>query len=152
VGADSRAGECGARRANITILRNARRRVRHVVEVAGLDEAAGRSFAKGGPNLAQAVEGRDPRLPLILLAHRPESFDRHAAKGVDLQLSGHTHAGQIPPLDILIRLFYPCAYGFHRKGASAICTSCGTRTWGPPMRLFSRSEIVRLRLVRPHAG
>lgn len=138
--------------ANITILRNARRRVGNVVEVAGLDEPAGRSFIEGGPNLTQAVEGRDPGLPLILLAHRPESFDRHAATGVDLQLSGHTHAGQIPPLDILIRLLYPYAYGLHRKGASAIYTSCGTGTWGPPMRLFSRNEIVRLRLVHPHAG
>jgi hypothetical protein len=83
VGADRRAGERRARRANITILRNARRRVGKVVEVAGLDEPAGRSFIEGGPNLAQAVEGRDPGLPLILLAHGPESFDRPAAKGVD---------------------------------------------------------------------
>ncbi len=138
-----------ARRSNITVLRNERRRIGDALEVAGSDEPAGRSFAEGGPNLDLALAGRDPALPVVLLSHRPESFERRAAKGVDLQLSGHTHAGQIPPLDLLIWLFYPYSYGYREHGTAAIYTSCGTGTWGPPMRLFSRNEIVRITLVRP---
>ena len=64
--------------------------------------------------------------------------------GVDLQLSGHTHAGQIPPVDLLVTLIYKYSYGFHKKNSSYIYTTFGTGTWGPPMRLFSRSEIVKI--------
>lgn len=138
-----------ARRSNMTILRNARRQVGGAIEVAGIDEPAGRSVAEGGPNLDLALAGRDPALPLVLLSHRPESFERYAARGVDLQLSGHTHAGQVPPLDLFIWLFYRYAHGYHAHGAAAIYTSWGTGTWGPPMRLFSRNEIVRITLVGP---
>lgn len=137
-----------ARRSNITVLRNQRRQVGSAIEVAGIDEPAGRSFAEGGPNLDLALAGRDPALPVVLLAHRPESFERHAARGVDLQLSGHTHAGQIPPLDLLVWLLNAYSYGYREYGAAAIYTSCGTSTWGPPMRLFSHNEIVRITLVR----
>ena len=137
-----------ARRSNITVLRNQRRQVAGALEVAGIDEPAGRSFAEGGPNLDLALAGRDPALPVVLLSHRPESFERYAAKGVALQLSGHTHAGQIPPLDVFVWLFYPYSHGYREHGSAAIYTSCGTSTWGTPMRLFSRSEIVRIELVR----
>lgn len=136
-----------ARRSNITVLRNERRRIGDALVVAGIDEPAGRSFAEGGPNLDLALAGRDPSLPVVLLSHRPESFERRAAKGVDLQLSGHTHAGQIPPLDLLVWLFYPYSFGYFEHGAAGIYTSCGTGTWGPPMRLFSRNEIVRITLM-----
>jgi hypothetical protein len=117
-----------ARSSNITTPRNERRLVGGVLEVVGIDEPAGRSFAEGGPNLDLALAGRDPGPPVVLLSHRPESFKRNAAKGIDLQLSGHTHAGQIPPLDLLIWLLAPYGRGYREYAAAATYTSCGTGT------------------------
>ncbi len=135
-----------ARCANVTVLRNEHRLIGGVLNVAGIDEPDGRRFGEGGPDLGRALDGRRPDVPTVLLSHRPEVFARAAARGVDLQLSGHTHAGQIPPLDLLVWLFYPYSYGYAERGAARIYTSCGTGTWGPRMRLFSRNEIVRITL------
>jgi len=141
-----------ARCSNITVLRNERLSIGGAIQVAGLDEAAGRSFAEGGPNLDKALAGCDPGRPVVLLWHMPYGFDRAARKHVDLQLSGHTHGGQIPPMDLLVWLTTPYSSGFYEKGGSRLYVSDGTGTWGPPMRLFSRNEIVRFTLVRPHAA
>jgi len=137
-----------ARRSNITVLRNERLVFAGAIQVAGLDEPAGRSFAEGGPNLEKALAGNDPDRPTILLAHRPDGFLRAVARKIDLQLSGHTHAGQIPPLEELYWVIYPYSSGYYEKDGSRLYTSCGTGTWGPPMRLLSRNEIVRFTLVR----
>jgi predicted MPP superfamily phosphohydrolase len=136
-----------ARESNISVLRNERRLIAGAIQLAGVDEPAGRSFAEGGPDLDKALAGRDPGRPTILLSHRPDGFDRAAGQHVDLQLSGHTHAGQIPPMDLIVWLIYPYSYGYHERSDSRIYVSCGTGTWGPPMRLFSRNEIVRFTLV-----
>lgn len=99
------------------------------------------------PRWVLSASGRNPDVPTVLLSHRPEAFARAAARGVDLQLSGHTHAGQIPPLDLLVWLFYPYSYGYGERGDARIYTTCGTGTWGPRMRLFSRNEFVRITLM-----
>lgn len=80
----------------------------------------------------------------ILLIHHPVGFKKTVGLGIDLQLSGHTHRGQILPLNLLVHLVYPYAYGLHALGDSHIYTSSGTGTWGPPLRLGSSSEIVRI--------
>jgi hypothetical protein len=136
-----------ASRSNIAILRNERRLIAGAIQVAGLDEPAGRSFAEGGPDLDRALAGCDPNLPIVLLRHRPEGVDSAVRRNVDLQLSGHTHAGQLPPVDLLVWLTHRHPFGYHEQGRSRIYVSSGTGTWGPPMRLFSHNEIVRFTLV-----
>ena len=136
-----------ASRSNIAILRNERRLIAGAIQVAGLDEPAGRSFAEGGPDLDRALAGYDPDLPTVLLRHRPEGVDRAVRRNVDLQLSGHTHAGQLPPVDLLVWLTHRHPFGYYAEGRSRIYVSSGTGTWGPPMRLFSHNEIVRFTLV-----
>jgi len=136
-----------ASRSNIAVLRNERRLIAGAIQVAGLDEPAGRSFAEGGPDLDRALAGCDPNLPIVLLRHRPEGVDRAVRRNVDLQLSGHTHAGQLPPVDLLVWLTHRHPFGYHEEGRSRIYVSSGTGTWGPPMRLFSHNEIVRFTLV-----
>ena len=84
--------------------------------------------------------------PIILLDHRPNAFKQSADAGIALQLSGHTHWGQIPPWGILVRLRYAFGVGLGRYKQASIYTSKGTSVWGPPMRLFGRSEIVSLHL------
>ena len=80
----------------------------------------------------------------ILLIHQPVGFEKTAWLGIDLQLSGHTHQGQILPFNIFVYLVYRYAYGLHALGDSHIYISSGTGTWGPPLRLGSSSEIVRI--------
>ena len=69
--------------------------------------------------------------------------------GIDLQLSGHTHAGQIWPFNLLIKLLYRgFVHGIYRNKDYTLSVSAGTGTWGPPLRLGSRSEIIVLQLIK----
>lgn len=80
----------------------------------------------------------------ILLRHKPIDVVKNLSMGIKLQLSGHTHFGQIPPFVFLVPLFFRYCFGLYKLKKSYIYTSPGTGLWGPPMRLFSRSEITVL--------
>jgi predicted MPP superfamily phosphohydrolase len=95
-----------------------------------------------------AVEGAPPCDVRLLLAHQPKSCHAAAEVGFDLQLSGHTHGGQIFPWTLLVRLAQPFGSGLHRLGQMWVYVSRGTGYWGPPMRLGAPSEITLLRLER----
>ncbi|MCH7850278.1 MAG: metallophosphoesterase [Nanoarchaeota archaeon] len=82
----------------------------------------------------------------ILLNHPPTAFDTAVSKGFNLQLSGHTHFGQIFPFTLLVKLSYKKINGIYKKQGSFLFVSAGTGTWGPPMRLFSKSEIALINL------
>jgi uncharacterized protein len=117
-------------------------------DLAGVhDHSAGRVQPGHGPDLARALAGRDPGRELVLLAHQPKAVFEAARAGVGLQLSGHTHGGQIWPFSYLVRLSQPYLTGLHRHGDTQIYVNPGTGYWGPPMRLGTRAEITRLRLV-----
>ena len=82
----------------------------------------------------------------VLLNHQPSRLSIAQDAGVSLQLSGHTHKGQFWPWSLLVgRIFGPFAYGLNRLGALQVITSSGVGTWGPPMRVATRSEIVLIR-------
>jgi predicted MPP superfamily phosphohydrolase len=97
-------------------------------------------------DLEAALAGRDPRRPLVLLAHDPLTFKRAAEMGVDLQLSGHTHGGQLWPFRYFVRLSTPFVAGRYRRGRSQLYVSRGTGFWGPAMRLFTPAEITEITL------
>jgi hypothetical protein len=132
----------------IRVLRNERVAIgdgAHGFDLAGIDDHSSRGFAFGhGPDLARAVAGRDPARELVLLAHQPRAIDEAEAAGVGLQLSGHTHGGQIWPWSYLVRLQQPFVRGLSRRGKTQLYVSCGTGYWGPPMRLGAPSEITRV--------
>jgi predicted MPP superfamily phosphohydrolase len=120
--------------------------------VAGVDDVTAESsgLAGHGAHLTGALKGADPDLPVLLLAHQPKFVDRAAAAGVDLQLSGHTHGGQIWPFHHLVRLDQPALAGLSHHGARTLLyTSRGTGFWGPPFRVFAPSEITLLVLRSP---
>jgi len=94
-----------------------------------------------------AKYGFDDRLPVILLDHQPAHLEEASRAGVDLQLSGHTHAGQLFPLDILNRMVWELNWGYLRKGNTQYYVTSGVGTWGPPVRTGSRPEIVRIHLT-----
>jgi uncharacterized protein len=117
--------------------------------VAGVDDrtAASSGSPGHGADHAAALAGADPALPVLLLAHQPKQIDRAVEHGVDLQLSGHTHGGQIWPFHLLVRLDQPTVAGLTRHGPrTQLYTSRGTGFWGPPFRVFAPSEITLLTL------
>ncbi|MGV9798206.1 metallophosphoesterase [Mycobacterium sp. NPDC003449] len=119
--------------------------------IAGVDDATAQAagVAGHGANLEAALADSDPTLPVMLLAHQPTQVVTAAAAGVDLQLSGHTHGGQIWPFNFLVRLEQPVVQGLSRHGdRTQLYTSRGTGFWGPPFRIFAPSEITLLTLHR----
>jgi predicted MPP superfamily phosphohydrolase len=121
--------------------------------VAGVDDVTAESSGLAGhrAHLAGALDGADPDLPVLLLAHQPKFVDRAAADGIDLQLSGHTHGGQIWPFHHLVRIDQPALAGLSHHGTRTLLyTSRGTGFWGPPFRVFAPGEITLLVLRSPH--
>jgi uncharacterized protein len=119
--------------------------------VAGVDDATAASSGVTGhrADLPAALAGADPDLPVLLLAHQPKQIPDAVAAGVDLQISGHTHGGQIWPFNFLVRLDQPVVRGLSRHGErTQLYTGRGTGFWGPPFRVFAPSEITVLTLRR----
>ncbi len=93
------------------------------------------------------MKGFDSGLPSVLLYHSPFEVDRARRAGISLMLSGHSHAGQMFPFDILAKIiFRGYDYGLHQENNFAIYTSSGLGAWGPMMRTFTRPEIVVITL------
>ena len=122
--------------------------------IAGVDDRTARSSGVDGhgADLDAALDGTDPVLPVLLLAHQPKQISAAVEAGVDLQISGHTHGGQIWPFNFLVRLDQPVVHGLSRHGErTQLYTSRGTGFWGPPFRVFAPSEITVLTLRRSGA-
>ena len=117
------------------------------LHIAGVDDWTAHQFGPGhGADVARAVAGRDTSKAVVLLAHQPVQFDEAREHGIDLQISGHTHGGQIFPFGVLTRLVQPFLSGLHARGDSQIYVSSGTGYWGPPMRIAAPAEITLLEL------
>lgn len=88
----------------------------------------------------------DTEKPSIILYHLPRELKTVAKAGIGLQLSGHTHAGQMFPFNYLVRLMFKYMHGIYKYDGTYLHVSPGTGTWGPPMRLGSRCEITVITL------
>jgi len=99
------------------------------------------------------VTGFDPGVPSILLYHSPTQVEAAKAAGINLQLSGHVHQGQLFPLQFVTRLMFgKYYYGYHSEGDYTLYTSSGTGLWGPTMRTGNHPEIVVIRLEDSGTG
>lgn len=138
------------RRAGFTVLRGEAVTVGNALRVVGVDDPAGRAFGKPpGRNEEELLENGPSPLFTILLKHRPV-FSPAARKADVLQLSGHTHNGQIFPFRFIVRYWYPLLSGMYVPGGGgALYTSRGTGTWGPPMRFLSPPEVTIIDIERP---
>ena len=124
-------------------------------DLAGIDDhQAGRFGNEHGLDLDAALAGRDPDRSLILLAHQPRTklVAAGVQRGVELQISGHTHGGQIFPFTLLAKTAFPYLNGLyaHREdggGTGQVYVSPGTGYWGPPMRLGTRAEVAQVVLT-----
>ncbi|WP_156959400.1 metallophosphoesterase [Nocardia sp. BMG51109] len=117
--------------------------------IAGIDDPTGVALDGHGPDLPAALAGA-PDVPVVLLAHQPKQISAAVEAGVALQISGHTHGGQIWPFHYLVRLDQPVVAGLSRHGErTQLYTSRGTGFWGPALRVFAPSEITVLVLRAP---
>jgi hypothetical protein len=137
------------REAGFTLLLDESMTIDDAVRIAGVDDPAGARFGRSGGTSEAAVLGDRPDGRFtILLKHRPE-LDPDTAGKFDLQLSGHTHHGQIFPFRLLTRLVYPLLAGDHPvPGGGMLHVSRGTGTWGPPMRFLAPPEITVVDIER----
>ncbi|RKH17078.1 metallophosphoesterase [Corallococcus sp. CA047B] len=136
---------------DITSLRNRHVRIGDAggaFDLVGVDDWHGaRRLGQKGYDLEKALAGRDPERAAVLLAHQPANFKVAAQQGVDLQISGHTHGGQLFPMTALIGLRWEHSAGHYQQGDSHLYVSRGCGFWGPPMRLGSPPELVKLVLT-----
>jgi predicted MPP superfamily phosphohydrolase len=117
-------------------------------DLAGVNDWTGASIdPRYGADLGRALRGRDSSRPVVLLAHQPRAVHEAERLGVDLQLSCHTHGGQIWPWNYLVRLQQPLVSGVKRFGRTLLVVSNGAGYWGPPMRLGAPAEITVVRLL-----
>lgn len=130
--------------ADITVLRDEVVTIPGIVTIVGLDDP--RSGNRPTP-LPDLMARRDDRLPVILLTHRPINVEEYAAEGVDLMLAGHSHHGQFFPITIVTDFVYTVSYGQARIGPMELYVTSGLGTWGPPVRILTHPEIVRITLV-----
>jgi predicted MPP superfamily phosphohydrolase len=114
--------------------------------IAGVDDLTAREqFGQRDGAVEKALINR-PAGATILLSHSPLESNPAAAAGANLMLSGHTHAGQIWPFNFLVRIKYPLLVGRYEVDGMTLIVCRGTGTWGPPMRLWRPSEILRIKL------
>ena len=109
------------------------------LQIAGVDDL--RRAPGAGAGLEKLAAALDPSMPVIFLSHQPQGFDAVLKNGSGLVLSGHTHDGQIFPFGLIERPLFKYFYGLYKAGAFTIYVTSGVGTWGPPMRLFTVSEL-----------
>ena len=139
--------------AGFEVLRAQSRDIGGFLTVAGVDDPAGRGFGmRGGENGEGELLASLPRDRFtLLLKHRPTVEE--TTRGLfDLQLSGHTHRGQIFPFHWIVRLYFPLGSGLHEVGNARVYVSRGSGTWGPPIRFLAPPEVTVIELVRKKPG
>jgi predicted MPP superfamily phosphohydrolase/uncharacterized protein YjeT (DUF2065 family) len=119
-------------------------------DLAGVDDLAGRSVGEG-PDFRRALGDRDPGRTAVLLAHQPVVVDDAVRWGVDLQLSGHTHGGQVWPGPLVAKAFNPTVAGLDRFGDTQLYVTRGAGAWGPPVRVGAPPDVTVIRLAATSA-
>lgn len=113
------------------------------IRIAGRwDRSSYSGTGRGRMSLGQLLAGVDTTSPVIVLDHQPSEVEELPKYGVDLQLSGHTHNGQMWPLNIITRSVFRLSYGYRKFGTSQVIVSSGFGIWGPRVRIGTKPEIV----------
>ena len=129
----------------ITMLRDTSVKIAEALYIVGReDRSKNRSPGGSRKSLAELMAAVDKAYPVILMDHQPFGLEEAAQQGADLQLSGHTHNGQLWPLNYIVRSIYEIAWGYKRIAGTHYYVSVGVGTWGPPVRIGNRPEIVNI--------
>ncbi|NCA76041.1 MAG: metallophosphoesterase [Alphaproteobacteria bacterium] len=132
----------------VKVLRDTSIRIDNRFYLVGRDDRDKQRFTgKARRELGELMKGVDHSCPVILMDHQPFHLDQTVHEKIDLQLSGHTHHGQIWPLNLITSAMYEVSSGYLKKGDTHFYVSNGFGTWGPPIRLGNRPEIVQIKLT-----
>ena len=112
-----------------------------------IDRDSFRFYRKERMKLSELMNQVDTNKPVILLDHQPFHLDESEKYGVDLELSGHTHNGQLWPVNYVTAMIYELSYGYMKKGNSQFIVSSGYGLWGPRVRSGSRSEVLMINIT-----
>ena len=130
-------------RADIRLLRDAVEKIDGVCYLAGRDDG-GRS--RGRKTIEALLDGLPDDLPLILLDHRPTDLENVSRTRVDIQFSGHTHHGQLFPINFITNREYELSWGYLKKRQTHFFVTSGVQLWGPRVRTAGHSEILLVRV------
>jgi predicted MPP superfamily phosphohydrolase len=137
-------------RLGLRVLQNERREIvtpGGVLDLAGVNDIAAETMPDTvGPDYAAALGDRDPDRPVVLMAHQPVAVHEAAKYGVDLQLSGHTHGGQLYPFDYVVKLEQPVVSGLATIDGTQVYVTNGAGFWGPPVRVGAPPEVTLVEL------
>lgn len=130
--------------AGVTVLRDRWIRLDDSLYLVGRDDLTrGRFTSVDRKDISDLMQGINcTELPVLLMDHQPFNLDQSAQAGVDLQFSGHTHLGQFFPNNLITNAMYEQDWGYLRRESFQLIVSCGYGTWGPPIRIGNRPEIV----------
>ena len=132
---------------SITVLRDEATLINNSFYIIGRDDITVSRFTnKPRASLENLTKNLDKSKPLIVVDHNPKYLNESLDANIDLQLSGHTHKGQIAPGNIVTNKLFEVHYGYLKKDNLNVVVSSGYGTWGPPVRLGSKSEIVQINL------
>jgi predicted MPP superfamily phosphohydrolase len=131
----------------VTMLRDSVAKVADAFTLVGREDVSIRQFnGKNRKPLSELMKEVNTSLPVILMDHQPLHLNEAVEQGADLQLSGHTHHGQLWPFNYISQAVYELSWGYKKKGNTHFYVSCGVGTWGPPMRTGNRPEVVNVKL------
>jgi hypothetical protein len=119
-----------------------------VFDLAGVNDLGGAAF-DDAPDFARALGDRDTARPVVLMAHQPAAARDAAPYGVDLQVSGHTHGGQMVPFNLLVKLEQPIVAGYGEVDGVPVYVTNGAGFWGPPVRVGAPPQVTLIELRTP---
>jgi len=132
----------------VTVLRDSVVKINNSIYIIGREDRSIRQFVgKNRKNISELIQQVDKKFPVILMDHQPFGLHEAEENGFDLQLSGHTHHGQLFPINFITEAVYEKSWGYLKKGNTHIYVSCGVGTWGPPVRVGNRPEILNIFLT-----
>jgi predicted MPP superfamily phosphohydrolase len=137
------------RRAGVTVLEDQAVEIANAVVLIGRKDRTAEQMGLGRKSVSELIRDVDQSLPLILLDHQPFHLELAQKNGIDIQISGHTHHGQLFPFNWITNKVYELSWGYLRKGGSQFVVSCGVGTWGPPVRTGSVPEVLHIRIKFP---
>lgn len=130
----------------IVVLRDKATLINNSFYIVGRDDISISRFKDKRKDLKDIIGNVDKSKPMIVIDHNPSSLKESSESMVDIQVSGHTHKGQMVPFNLITKAIFENHYGYMKKGNLNLVVSSGFGTWGPPIRIGSRSEIVNIHL------
>ncbi len=131
----------------VTVLRDEYVKIQDSFYLVGREDSSSSINGYDRKALASVLSGVDKNLPVLLLDHQPTNLNEPRTEGIDLQLSGHTHAGQFFPINLITSALFEEDFGHLKDDKFNLIVSCGYGTWGPAIRLGSQSEVLNINIT-----